>query len=370
MINRRKKLSLLIVMILVLLSPQIIKNIRTAMTSSEKVVYLMEEIETSHSSDIVYGKLEDGVVQYWDGILYFYDTAGVQKWNLHLGIVNPILKAHMKDIYVVDNNKNQLIRVGKGGEVVYRYTMEDALSNFKVEEDNYVLLQYPTKNNMTELIILDDEGRKHGSILLGEGQVLNMSISKAHDLIAINTIMTKNSLESHLLTYDLKGQLIASNYLEEEFILDFSYDAKGNLIAVKEKEIIGINRDNKVVWNVFLEKVKLFKDSPLQHMVVYSGEESRNRLIYMKEGEGVKVVQYDGKIAGKTKTEEALLGIDTYNGEILLYSLRTIYLIDKKANVLVEYKYSSDIEEVFVFSKGHVAVVTKGKLSFLRILEA
>ncbi|AKL97358.1 hypothetical protein CACET_c39320 [Clostridium aceticum] len=370
MINKRKKFTLLIIMVLVIVSPQIISKIRFVMTSSEKIVYLMGEIETNHSSDIIYGKLEDGIVQYWEGILYFYDTTGAQKWHLNLGVVNPMLKTNAKDIYVVDNSKNQLIRIDKGGNIVYRYTMEGSLSKLAIEEDNYLLLQYPTKNNMTELVVLDNEGRKHSSILLGEGQVMNIAISKPHDLIAINTVTTKNSLESHLLTYDLKGQLIASNHLEEEFILNFSYDAKGNLVVIKEKEIIGINRDNKVIWDIFLEKIKVFKESPLQHMIVYSGEESRNRLIYRREGEGIRIVQYNGKVAGKTKVDEDLLGIDSYGEEILLYSLRTIYLVDKKANILVEYKYSSDIEEVFIFPKGHVVVATRGKLSFLRILEA
>lgn len=367
--NKRKVFVLLIVIMLILIGPRLIKQVKSVLTTVEKEFYLLQEIETGHEDDLIYKKLDSGLVQYWDGILYLYDMTGKQKWHTYIGIVNPIIKTNSNSVYMLDNDKNQLIRIGKNGEILYRYTIEGALVNFEVCEENYVILQYFSQKNITNLKILNKEGREHNNILLTEGEVINISISKTHNYIGINTLVTNNVLESRLLTYDIDGQLIGSNNLEEQFVLGFLYDSKGNMIVVKEEEVFSINKSNRVKWSVFLNKIKLFKGFLTEHMVLYSDESGKNPLIHTKEGEEIKVLQYNGKVIGEFQIDGKVNGLDIHEEAIVFYSPRTIYFLDKRGNLEVEYKYSSDIEEIFVFSKGHLVIVTKGKLSFMKMSE-
>lgn len=357
------------IIMLILIGPKLINAARKTISTVEKEIYLIKEIETDYQGVVTYKKMEEGILQYWDGILAFYDLAGIQKWHIFLGITNPMIKTNSNNIYVVDNSKNQLLRIGKNGEIIYRYASEEALKNFEVCEENYVILQYPEKNKLTKLTILNQEGREHSNFSLTEGAVISLAISKKHDFVAVNTLKSNNTIESSLLTYDTKGQLIGSTSLKDQLVLGFLYDSKGNLIAVKEEEVLSINKTNKILWNTFVDRTKLFKEQPFRHITFYSGESGKNPLIHTKGGEKVKIIQYNGNVVGETTTEESILGIDVNEKAIAAYSLRTIYLLDERGIVEMEHKYSSDIEEVFIFSKEHVVVVTKGKVAFMRIIE-
>ncbi|WP_090554530.1 DUF5711 family protein [Natronincola ferrireducens] len=367
--NKRRIMFIFIATILIFLSFSIIKNIKTTMTTVEKEIQILEEIETHQGGNVVYRKFQNGVLQYWDGILYFYDFKGEKKWHLHLGIPSAEVKVSDESIYLADNGKKQLLRINKKGEIVYRYTTKETISSFAVCESNYVLVQYPLINSMTELVLLNEEGRKHSSIIVGEGMVMNSTLSKAHNLVAVNTLITNNALTSHLILYDMQGELIASNHLNDQLVLDFDYDTKGNLIIIKEEKITSINKGNKELWSVEVDKVKLSKTFSPQYTVIYGGEAGGNPLIDKKDGKRTKIIQYNGRVIGDAQTKEVIKGIDNSKEDIVVYSPRTIYVLDKRGEIKMEHKYSSDIEEIFLFSREHMAIITKGKLSFVRFYE-
>jgi len=118
------KKSRLIIFIIVLLviatvSIRFVKNVKTT-NSSEEEVQELTKIETSYNEEILYRKLQKGLVQYWNGSLYFYDVQGNEKWHNYLGITNPLIKTNKNNIYVIDNNLKQLIRIDEKGQIQYR----------------------------------------------------------------------------------------------------------------------------------------------------------------------------------------------------------------------------------------------------------
>lgn len=365
------KKSRLIIFIIVLLviatvSIRFVKNVKTT-NSSEEEVQELTKIETSYNEEILYRKLQKGLVQYWNGSLYFYDVQGNEKWHNYLGITNPLIKTNKNNIYVIDNNLKQLIRIDEKGQIQYRYTMEMPLNNFEISDDNYVIIQYPKENNMVNLQIIDDEGRKYSKIVLTEGDVINLSLSKSHDIIAINTLITQNSLESRLLLYDLNGQLIGSNHIEEQLVLGFEYDKKGNLIVIAEDEVFSINRNNEILWRTSVNRIKNFSNYPDEYMVIYGHRSSKNPFIHTEGNEDLNILKYNGKITAKAQVGEEILGLDVDRDGILLYSTRSIYLLDINGKIIMTNKYLHDIKDVFIFPKGHLVVASKEDLSFLKI---
>lgn len=365
--NRRKIGFIIILTIIILITPKIIKNFKSTMVSSKDEVHLIKEIETGYDEDIIYIKTKDGIIQYWDGILYAYDVMGAQTWNTHLGIINPIIKVKENSVYIVDNNTNQLVKIDEKGEVLYRYTFESPLNNFSIDDDGYIILQYPLENNMVKLKILNEEGRPYSEILLTEGDVMNTSISKEYDFVAVNTLITNNVLESRILTYDIKGQLIGSNQLDDQLVLEFGYDKKGNLITITEEEVFAIDKDNKILWKTPIDKIKKIKKLPHEYMVFYCQQQRKNPFVHAGGEEDLKIMKYDGKVIGKGRLDEEILGLDLDMERIVLHSNRSIYLLDRKGKLKKEHKYTSDIENVFVFPKGYLTVIYKGKISFYKI---
>ncbi len=368
--KKRKTIWLILIgTVLMLAGAIIVGKIHNQKISAQKALVFLGEIEINHRGGAVYAKLNSELVQYWDGSLYLYDKTGKKKWSTYIGALNPEIKTGGENIYLLDKGNNQVLCIDIKGEIVYRYSLEEALVNFEICRDDYLILQYSPKNSITNIKVLDKKGSQYSDILLTEGEVINISISKAYDYIGINTLTIKDSLESHLLIYDTKGQLMVSKNLGEELVLGFLYDLRGNMIVIKENGVFAINKNNNTVWDENLDKVKLYSGDSSQNIVFYKGPVGGNQFIHGRKSEDIKILKNNGKLLARAGLDELVTGLDLYEDTIVFYSPRTIYLLGKKGNVEMIHKYSSDIEKVFVLSNKHLAIVTKEKLSFVKTNE-
>lgn len=367
--NKRKGLLTLLIVITILLfiNPKTINYLKAKTGPSQGNISTIKEIETSHSSQIVYEKLDSGLLQYWEGVLIYYNSVGEQKWSMNLGIKRPVIKTNSNSIYVIDENKNQIICINKDGQQVYKKTLDKSYKNFNICDDNYVVLHHDTNSPVQYITIMNEQGNKTGEITLAEGQVTNLAVSKAHAKIAISTIgISGHSLENNISIYDLQGNLISVENLKNNIILDIFYKDKGNLFAVDEKDIYSIGENNEVNWKTdFNEKVIHIDKKSKDYVTVHSKGSKKNSIIYSPNGNKIRVIGNDGKLIGEVKTNEDILGLDSYKNDILSYSLRTIYKYNKNGDIKFEYPYSSDILKVFMLSDKNIVVITKEKITFL-----
>jgi len=366
--NKRKGLLILVIVTTILLSinPKTINYLKAKTGSGQGSMSIIKEIETTHSSQIIYEKLDNGLIQYWEGILIYYNTTGEQIWSINLGITRPVIKTNSNSIYVVDESKNQIIRINKEGKQVYKISLDKPYKDLNICNDNYVVLYHNTSSPVQYITIIDEEGSKAGEITLGQGQVTNLAISKSNDKIAVSTVgVNGHVLENNLSIYDLKGNLIGIENLNNNIILNIFYNQKGNLIVVDEKNIFSIEKNNQVKWETdFNESIIRINVTDRDYMIIYGEGSNKNSIIYSPSGNKIKTLGYDGKLMSEIKAKEDILGLDNYKNDIITYSLRTVFKYDKSGNVKFEYPYSSDILKSFALSENHTVIITKEKIAF------
>ncbi len=368
--KKRRGLIILIIVGIILLSinPKTKNYLKAKSESSEGSISLIKEVETTHSSQIIYEKLDNGLLQYWEGILIYYDMNGNQVWSVNLSINRPTIKTNTNSVYVIDENKNQIIRINKNGEVVYKNTLDKPYKNFSICEDNYVVLHHASDSPVQYLTIIDEKGSKIGEITLSEGMVTNLAISKANEKIALSTIgINGDSLENNVSIYDLKGNLLGVENLKNNIIINIFYNKKGDLIVVDEKNIFSIDENNKVKWETnFNETIDRISKNNMDYITIYSEGSNKNSIIYSTSGNKMKTLGYDGKFIGEIKTKEDILDIDNYKNDMIAHSLRTVFRYSKNGDVKMEYPYSSDILKSFGLSENNIAVITREKVAFLQ----
>ena len=365
--KRGKFLLLLMGMGIILIGFKIIRGGLDTGSPENRELDIIKEIEIDHRGELFCEKVKSHLIQYQGGILSSYNKKGEKNWTSHLGVLNPTIKCSPKAIYVLDNDRNQIISIDRGGEIIYRYNVGDRLEDFQACKDNYLLLQYPYKNKTSQLKVLDNEGREYSEFSLTEGRVVNISISKADNFIGINTLTMKGDIESRFLIYDMEGQLKGTKNLDDQLILGFQQDGKGNTIVVGERQVFAINKNNEVKWDMGLAPIKLFKGKPTKHMIFYSGDMDNKQWVYRNNPEEIRIIQYNGKEVARTGLDEGITGMDLGEDAIALYSSRTIFLLDSGGKLNLKHQYSSDIEKIFVFSKRELGVVTRDKISFIKI---
>jgi hypothetical protein len=369
MIYSKKNIPILIAafFLFLFLHPRTIKIIQTNISKQENV-FLVNEKTVPDNRQVTYKKTNNGVLEYLEGTLFYYDRLGQQKWSTYIGSNNVMFNENSKNIYLADKIKNQMIQIDMRGTMIYSYILEQPPYNFKICEDNYVLIQHYSDNSLKSVTLLNDKGERESTIQLREGEIVNMTLSKKHNRIAVNTLRTNNSmLESRIIILDLKGNLIHSISLNEPMVLDLFYDVKGNLTIIQEKSIISINKKKEINWKVDTPRIQFLKVHPENYMVIYCGGEEKNKMIYGSRGEKIKILQHDGKWAGEAVLRKEIIGLDLTDKNILVYSPRTIYILNKKGGLMTEYNHNSDIKEAYFIAEENVIIVSKEKVSFIKL---
>lgn len=367
--NRKKGLWALaaITMILFMINPRTIKYLKAKTSLDKGEISIIKEIETPHSSQIIYEKFDNGLIKYQGGILVYYNIAGEQLWSINLTINRPVIKTNSDNIYIIDENKNQILRINKKGEQVYKNTLDRSYKNFSVCDNNYVILHHDTENPIQYITIINEKGKKTSEIILGEGEITNMAISKTYDRIAISTIgINGNSLENNILIYDIKANLLSSENFKDNIILNIFYNSKGDLIVIDEKNISGINRDNLTNWKANFNDPIIITDTKNENFIVaYNKGSNKSSIIYLPTENIIKVLSHEGKLLSEIKQDEAAVNIDSYKNDIVVYSPRTIFKYNKNGNLKMEYPYTGDILKCFALSDDNMVIITKEKISFL-----
>jgi len=367
---RRKKTIAIIIIILALvliMNPRSLEYFNTKLVNSKSDMVILKEIELPHSSQIAYEKFNNGVLQYWDGILYFHDMSGQQIWTLHLGVINPILKTSGNSIYVVDNNKKQITRVSKDGELVYKSIIERNIYDFSVNNSEYVLLHQIQENTPYRyLLLLNGEGKKTNEIVLSDVEIMKAKVDSSNQIL-IHTISTvNNKIENNLQQYDIKGKLLSLDSLEDKLLLDFYYESRGNLILVFEDGIKAVDKNKGIKWETKTEPIKIIHKQIGEYIALYNSDSKKSGIVYGKSPEKLKVINEGGSTLSESILKERPIGIDSNKNEIIYYSNRSLYIGNKKGEWTTEYKYNSDIEKAFIYPQKYVIVITKERLTFLK----
>lgn len=369
--NTKKNLWVLIAIIIILLiaSPRTIKYLKAKTSLGKGEISIIKEIETPHSNQIIYKKLDNGLIKYWKGILIYYDMTGEQLWSVNLAINRPVIKTNSDSIYIIDENKNQIFRINKKGEQIYKKTLDKNYKNFSICDNNYVVLHHDTEDMVQHVTIMNGKGEKISEIVLSEGEITNMAISEVYDRIAISTVdINGDSLKNNILIYDLNANLLSSESFGDNIILNIFYNEKGDLIAIDEKNIFSINEDNLINWQTdFNGTIAIINTKNKNFITVYSKGSKKNSIIYSPTENTIKILSYNGKLLSEIKQEEEIINIDSYKNNIVAYSLRTIFKYDKNGNLRTEYPYNSDILKCFMLSDDNMVIITKEKISFLSL---
>lgn len=357
-----------IFVLLLSIHPKTADLVNARIKNGDKDMQLLNEIELPHSSQIIYEKFNDGILQYWDGILYYHDMRGQQRWAKPIGAINPLIKTTNNNIYIMDNNKMQLTRLGEDGEEVYKLLLEKSIFNYNVNKEQHVLIQIEDNSTpFSKLLILNPKGEKAGEIEVGEGRIMSFFMDTNRNQAYIHTVTTANNkIENNLIIYDSKGRLISLENLQDRLLMDYFYEDKEGLVMIFEDAVKTIDDNREIKWETPTGKIKLLHRQPEKYILLNTNDTDKSGIIYGKSPDKLKVISNSGELLRESILEVEPKGIDAYEDEIIYYTDRTLYIGNKKGNWGTEYKYTKDIEKAFVFQQGHVVLISKGKVSFLK----
>ena len=192
-----------------------------------------------------------------------------------------------------------------------------------------------------------------------------MTLSVEHDLLALGVLDTsKEEIASHVLHYSLRGNLLNSTSLGNIVIYNMFFDREGKLIVISDKNITALLKE-KAKWSVDLHLVKLIEEMDSSSVAIY-GLQNPNKG-FMKKDDNILIIENNGKIIETENISEEIIGMDCFDQDLVVYSKRTVYILDSNGSIVFKQKYNKDIDEVYLFEKGHLIVVTKENIYFNKL---
>ncbi|KAB3530294.1 hypothetical protein F8154_13965 [Alkaliphilus pronyensis] len=337
---------------------------------TNKEAITTKEIQLPHSSEISYHKFNDGLLQYWDGTLFYHNSNTKLNWSLHIGALRPLIKTSKDSIFLYDNSKNQLIKINSLGEIDYRKILDKTINLIEVCHQNYVLAIHDKleKSPLKHVTILNQEGSITGEITLNSGDILKGALSGKVSRVALHTIdWSSGELSKNLLIYDLEGDLIKLNKVND-IVLDICYK-NDKMIGSLSNSVFALTKDGQARWSNEVKQIQRVVLTSEDFFVVHAGSNEESGLLQGRNRIGIKIYDYKGTLLGEKALKDTIKGLDYSKENILYYTERTIYVLSKSGDLLVEYDYNGDIQEAFIFEDNYLSVVTKEKLAFIRILE-
>jgi len=325
-----------------------------------KDIPILIEKDTSHK------KFLDGIIQYADGELYYFDYLGDKKWSVSLDIKHPIIKTSQESVYLFDSSRNQLVRIDSKGKVAYRYTIEGEMKNFSLAEyDDAALIHEESENKSMQVNLVEKNGRKRTGISLTEGFILNMTPSIQNDIIAVGILdTTGKEATSHVLYYNLKGKLVNSVNLGTTIIYNMYFGKDDNLIVVSDTKVYGLSRE-RIKWEVEMDGLSTFELIDKSSIVLY-GKQNKSKGTSKGE-DSILIIQGDGKLIEAESLSEQILGMDTFNRDMVAYSKRSIFILGNKGEIIYSQKYHKDIEKVYLYDSGYLVIRTKENVYFNKL---
>ncbi len=369
--NSRKRILYImaaVMIVLVVINPKTLAYFEDKFGGPERELMILRELELPHSSQINYGRLDQQLLQYWDGILYAYDMNGEQNWSIHLGVTNPTMITGSKEVLIVDSAKKQVIKVNNKGELVYSILLEEVIDDIKMCDEGYVLAYYkPQGGPLRNFETFDTQGKRIGEGIISEGEIINCAISGKADKVLLYTATVVNGdIEGSLMEFDLKGNLIGIEKMGEQIPLRIGFHEEER-IFIFTNEVVHTTAKNEVNWKVQSEGIQHIAMEGKELLALYLKKEKSNSFIQGRPKNKLEIYDSTGKLLGESILEDHMNGLDILNGKSITYSDRTIYLWNERAEEEVSFKYSGDIEQVLLLPQGNIAVITKEKLSFYKI---
>lgn len=326
----------------------------------------LQEVLVPLSNQTQYRKYMDGVIQYVEGTLTYFDYFGTEKWKVFLGLEDAIIKTNQESVYVYDGIRNQVIKFNSTGKIMYRYTLEGKMKSIYTENQEDVVLIYEVFENKSKaVIVLDKNGRKKTEIQVSKGDMLNSALSVEQDSIVLGMLSTEGEeLEAQLLFFDFKGNLVNSMSLGSDIIYKMHFDNEGKMIVIEDGKITAISKE-KVKWSVDIEFLRFIEEIDKGGVVVYGSKENNNNPI--RRNKDILIVQNNGKMIERNNLKEEISGLDYNKGDILAYSKRSIYILSSKGDIVYQQLYNKDIEEAYLFENGHLIVITKENIYFAKL---
>ncbi len=309
---------------------------------------------------------EERVIKFEKNKLVTYDLNGEKLWEKELKMKDPIIRGNKDNIVVVNPTNGKIFYIDYRGEIKLENSLDKEVIDVEINSNGYVLAMLKK-----EIFVFHPNGEIVSNFNIPKGEVFDGDLSEDNNTIALTILnLEEKKFYSNILFYSLDGKVLAGKKYDNDIIYKIFLINDSNLLALSDSRVLMISEDDKnnnVIW------VKEFEENlnkgvlSDQGILVLSLINKENTIIDTKNRNIICQLNLDGNILNKTPIAGEVLGLDVIDDEILVFTDRTIYILDKKGEIILERKINRDIKTVKWISKKNILITYKDRLEIMSL---
>ncbi|QEK13512.1 PQQ-like beta-propeller repeat protein [Crassaminicella thermophila] len=311
--------------------------------------------------------LKEEIVVYDGKILSLYNLQGDEKWSQEKEIKNAIIKSSENLFFLTDKKKGEITAYNDQGSVIWSVNLKKPISDLVCNNEGYIALYCENKEN-SEIYILNMNGKEEGKIIISKGTIIDITISEKEQLIALSIMnIENNKIKTNVVLYTKEGRLIGGNTYDEEIITNLFFSDDNRLMNVGDDKLLVFGKEKGVLWKKYISDTinrVAWNDQGFIGMHIINNKKT---IIDTKNRNHIWLVGIDGTEISKIPIRGEVLGMDTKDNHVVAFTDRTLYLIFKKGQKVIEKKVNNDIKNVYMLPHDRLMLVFKNKIEIMQV---
>lgn len=378
----KKKLALAIIIILLIITMVTLFIVYCMNQKFRKWAdknILQKEIEQGNTVSIEFNGENSSNVYAFDKyvviienkVLKIYNNLGKEEATITTDIINPIFDTAGKYLVIAEKN-GESVYLLQGKQMIWNNTIEGKISQVQINENGYVGIVISDMSYKNIVNIFNPEGKTLFKTYIATNKVVDISISKNDQYLAIAEIdMSGVLIQSSIKIIDMQkaktdpNNSIINTYLAKvgKLITNIEYQNKERLLCFYNDSIDMIEQENNKSL-IKLENSKItFASIELRNNLVTveekaTGEYASNSYVNITNTTNNKIKTYE--------TEEIGKEIYAYENVIALNFGTELHIINTNGWLMKKYIASQEINKV-VLSNKIAGIVYRDKIEIVNL---
>ncbi|SKC88286.1 DUF5711 family protein [Maledivibacter halophilus] len=303
------------------------------------------------------------IIKFEEKKLSAYNEDGEQIWEKELDIEDVILSGNKSYIAAVDSLKGKIYYLDYEGKIIIEKSVDKKVMDVKLNDSGYVLIMLEN-----EVFVFDEAGEIVSNFIIPKGEIIDGELSMDNSTIALTILVVEeNKFYSNILFYSLDGKVLAGKKFDNEVTYKIFLTRDNNLVVLTNNSMMMMTTEDNILWEKDIGETLNKGILTENELLILNLIKKNNTIIDTKNRSVISQVDLNGNVLSNTPVAGEVLGLDVIDDRIAVFTDRTIYVMDKKGNKIIEKKINKDIKNINWISKKKLLIIYRSKLEIMEI---
>ncbi len=330
---------------------------------------LLAKIDKSHmlgfKNEAKFLMIQSNIFKLENKKLFCYDSDGKLIWEKPTNGEDMLICGGDSSIVIADYKMGDIFLLDKNGHIKAKVFGLGQIGKMAYGTKDEIACYFPDKKKVT---IFDKNLIPSANIPVSDGHIMDISISKKADLIALTFFrLSEEGYHSQIFTYKKNGRAIGAINIKGQVLLDICA-TDDRLIGVTNTHVFAYTASNKLIWEKEIDRtIKKVDISSSTGLIVLNLIRAKENLADTRPTNVLMQINKDGDILNNVEISYDIEKLKLIDMRTIFSSEHKIYILSENGNLDSIFKLKQPIEEFSILKNFNLAVEYSDHLEVIEL---